>query len=610
MALDAKVGQFNLEHLDTGVFEQSVTGVGFTPKCIIFWSPASAIEVGDSRQFSRFSIGISDGTNNRCITYNSGRGILSDGSVESNTLRRVGDDVLERQSGGGGTTWNFTVQSFDIDGFTIFFNNKAAEDEEDAIFYLALGGDDITNAAVGSFDSQAGTARQFVNVGFRPDFLFIMGANTPVGLDDSVSLNHAVLSIGMASRKDQYVCGMRATNNALVTDTGATIREDIIATFAETTNDLISLASINAFLDEEFVLDWEVSTPLRYFYLALAGPSIRVGINQAPDVATKKSIPNMGFAPKAMLALSNNVIPTVPNLQSNVAFSFGGGDATSNYVVSNSDPAGATPGAARQERDDKLLLIQTPKGNTRAIAEIHDLGVNEITLDWELADPPAQRFAYVAFGDTTRLSGEIYTYGNVLQFTDVGAKRDTPIRVSKIVWSGIAAAGNRLKFGESSAVTLNTNTLLQCSAQADQETIEFDLDDIEFANGLELVELDSGSVFVYETEQDSQTPIRANVTDSGDTELIAAPGVGLSLYIRHAHVSATDALLNNNRVSLREGGGGTYIWRTLLDATPGGTLHDQIKFEPPWKLPANTALVANMSTGDNTSWTIQYFIAA
>lgn len=105
-------------------------------------------------------------------------------------------------------------------------------------------------------------------------------------------------------------------------------------------------------------------------------------------------------------------------------------------------------------------------------------------------------------------------------------------------------------------------------------------------------------------------PHYQNVTGSGDTALIVAPGAGQSIYVTYVYVSSEDKDADDNRVGLREGGGGTFRWRTLIDSNNSGQAVGQIPFNPPWKLPANTALVANMSNGNDTDWTIQFFVAA
>lgn len=103
---------------------------------------------------------------------------------------------------------------------------------------------------------------------------------------------------------------------------------------------------------------------------------------------------------------------------------------------------------------------------------------------------------------------------------------------------------------------------------------------------------------------ETQGPISVNATSLGDTTVISAPGVGLSIYV-------TCVLLSNNgtakiRVALKEGSAGSTRWRATLAADGGGFVSE---FNPPWKLPGNTALVINLSAAGDVDCNIHFFVA-
>lgn len=87
-----------------------------------------------------------------------------------------------------------------------------------------------------------------------------------------------------------------------------------------------------------------------------------------------------------------------------------------------------------------------------------------------------------------------------------------------------------------------------------------------------------------------EPPVALNATASGDTTVIVAPGVSLSIRIRKAsvHNRGTAPIV----VALRDGTAGTIRWRAELAAEGGGSLID---FGAGWTLTANTLLAVNLA---------------
>ena len=107
---------------------------------------------------------------------------------------------------------------------------------------------------------------------------------------------------------------------------------------------------------------------------------------------------------------------------------------------------------------------------------------------------------------------------------------------------------------------------------------------------------------------DPEDPVVANLTASGLTELIPAPGAGLSLYIQKGSVH--NAGSSQITVQLQDGAGSPAIigWAADLAADGGGSLFDF--GDRGWKLTANLPLNGNLSATGNVDFNItQYFIA-
>jgi hypothetical protein len=117
-------------------------------------------------------------------------------------------------------------------------------------------------------------------------------------------------------------------------------------------------------------------------------------------------------------------------------------------------------------------------------------------------------------------------------------------------------------------------------------------------------------VFVGHHPPDTATagahgPYNENVTASGDTELIAAPSAGQSIYVTQLYMSNGGTAKID--AAVREGAAGTIRWRGALAADGGGV---QTEFNPPMVLPAATALTANLCAAGDVDFNVQFFVAA
>lgn len=116
-----------------------------------------------------------------------------------------------------------------------------------------------------------------------------------------------------------------------------------------------------------------------------------------------------------------------------------------------------------------------------------------------------------------------------------------------------------------------------------------------------------GRAVVLTGHSNPEPPVSVNATASGANTVIAAPGVGVSLYIQKGSIingGAADIL-----VELKDGAAGTTRWSGKLAANCGGALFDY--GSRGWKLTANTLLSANLgAAGDVRVNVTEYYIAA
>lgn len=114
-----------------------------------------------------------------------------------------------------------------------------------------------------------------------------------------------------------------------------------------------------------------------------------------------------------------------------------------------------------------------------------------------------------------------------------------------------------------------------------------------------------GRLVVLPGHANPEAPVTVNGSAAG-LSVIAAPGASLSLYI--CKVTVTNRAAAENVVSLREGAAGT-IRTTINCAADGGGANLDYGARG-WKLPANTALVADIGAASADVNVNEYYIAA
>lgn len=106
-------------------------------------------------------------------------------------------------------------------------------------------------------------------------------------------------------------------------------------------------------------------------------------------------------------------------------------------------------------------------------------------------------------------------------------------------------------------------------------------------------ELRATPVPISRTER-TYTNFRLSTSSSGDNTIIAAQGVGVSIYI--AELVVINASSTDTTALLKEG---ATTWKDVVMPSKGDGIVLSYPFDSEWKLPANTALVGNLSGNNN-----------
>lgn len=107
------------------------------------------------------------------------------------------------------------------------------------------------------------------------------------------------------------------------------------------------------------------------------------------------------------------------------------------------------------------------------------------------------------------------------------------------------------------------------------------------------------------TAMPASTPAYLSVSTASNTQVIAAPGAGLSIYV--TDMEGSNAGASTTTVTFYEGAGTTARYSRVMAATGGGFVTN---LNSPWKLPANTALSLTQSAANQGYYTVNYYTAA
>jgi hypothetical protein len=393
MGLDVKVGSFVVP-TSTGL--QAITGLGFEPKALIFWSAAEAAasDSGESCQF----VGLATGPAEEGIV-----GFCSaDGAAASETRRWDGDDsCLAWFTPAGSKVAEAELDSLDADGFTV--NWLTAPGTANLVVnFLALGGADISHAKVAEELVPNSTGNQaYTGYGFQPDALLIVSAADPLGTG-LISRFHEIFSIGAATGPSARWAAATADKNGLATsfaDRKYTDQELVQAMHNRTEYAEADLVSLDA---DGFTLDWTVAPAAAgdMFVLAIKG-DINIAVGQeTTNISTgTKATSGLGFAPSAALFVFSHA-PSVDTVANGGKISIGGADASSQRAnAQTSKNAAATTETHRWQDEDSVLLAYDEDSQALEVeAALDSFDADGFTLDYGTADGNARTFGYLAFG--------------------------------------------------------------------------------------------------------------------------------------------------------------------------------------------------------------------
>ena len=399
MGISVKVGHFTKD-TTTGAHTQTVTGVGFQPKAVIFFSSANTA-TGISAD-ANFMVGMSDGTGHKCAAMSSNDGAAT--SVSANSTNSA-NCIAILQNGANSIVAAGDIDSFNSDGWVVGWNSADAVAYK--IGYIAIGGTDITNTKITKHDVASG-AQVFTGIGFQPDFIFFLWTGRS-GAESTASATHGGVGWGAAASSTQEGATQGVIEHGRVTsDTwrAQCVTSPVAIYGAPDGGIWADPAGLTSFDADGFTLGTinNADTGIDYWSLCIKGGNWDVGIfDQRTSNGTQNVTAESGMTP-AFVAISSANNTTNQAIQgsatANCRISFGASDGTNDRGIWCGDTdAQATAEISKSDWSETKcvrLITESASSTVNAEANVTDLATaGQFSLNWT-ADATARKLWYFA----------------------------------------------------------------------------------------------------------------------------------------------------------------------------------------------------------------------
>lgn len=389
MGISQKVGNFSLNTV-TGL--QSVTGIGFTPKVVLFINTVTIADGVSDNYLLGLGAGVS--STNRF----DGAFTDKDAQVTMDTSRSIRNNFCADMNNPGEQTTDYKVdlETLDADGFTVDITN--APSVASRLGFWAIGGDDLTDVTTDNFVGNGAAGNQTVTgIGFKPDaVLFFNTRQSPLTGDT----NGAIMSIGMAISSTERAYVTNTMQDALATsqttreqDTDACIH---LSNEDGTQLDKADFVSMDA---DGFTINWTTGNIQRFFFVAFKGGQYKIGNFQAKTSTGNFSETGVGFTPGGGLFASWGRTANVNN-QSPAFLSLGfASDTTERFVAGGNSEDGVGTSNSNQWSDDgKLYQIYNFTPGLRGDIDFVSWDADGMTLNQTDAETSLVQVLYFLIG--------------------------------------------------------------------------------------------------------------------------------------------------------------------------------------------------------------------
>ena len=397
---------------------QSITGVGFQPKAVIFfWTRQTGTGFDVGTTSINEGVGFASGPANQQAVSTTARR-----AAKSDEGRRYSQSYAIIFLNGGGPPSNTgalaNLVSMDTDGFTLnwsVWGGGTYDANGYIVKYIALGGD-ITNALADTFSLTTAAGNQVVSpplLTFQPDFIMFLWFTAGAASYDT-NLRRAQLGIGFAQSAASQAALVAAGND----NTGNNAdkrwqqRTDSSILLLSTANPpaqyaVASLVSLNA---NGFTLSKPTlpaaATPI--FYLALKGGTHKVGSFKQAIAGGSQTTTGVGFQPEQLILASRNLIATI-TVDGLGAISIGAAQSSANsgslWFQDRSDQDNTANQMNMYNSTTDVITLATAASTLTGRADFTSFVSDGFTLNWTSTDGTERQIIYWAIGPNIARSG-------------------------------------------------------------------------------------------------------------------------------------------------------------------------------------------------------------
>lgn len=427
MTFLAKTGSFNT---GTGAVASTVaiTGLGFTPKAIMFWWSRSTTTGSTDAAGSatiEMGVGFASGASNRnCTVTNS---LDNNASSKCRSLFKTDACVVVTNVDGDTVDGLLDFTSFDADGFTLTVDDQFTASFH--ISYLALGGTDITDAYVGSAACPSGTGNAAITApGFKPNVF--LGWTVAQAVAGTISF-FGGLGFGAATGSSQrgVVASYQSHSEADSKVAGYGYNGEVLAAARSWGEAIDVRADFVSFDTNGFTLNWlETDSTYTYGYLVIKGGKWLVG-----DLTTRTDGNDIvetgfGFTPAFGLFSSHcAAMNTQDTLAGDAQLSIGAFDSVSSRVAHGviDVDAQATMKTALGVEHDQVYVNMSTSDAVEGLMDIKSVDSNGFTTVMDDTDPVASWVWYLAGGPFPTLTAAQGSYSLTGQAVILTRQRKT-----------------------------------------------------------------------------------------------------------------------------------------------------------------------------------------
>jgi len=405
MGFSAKVDTFRVLATDTAGTTYARTGYGFQPKAVIVWTSGhSNVTDGVATANMRRSMGFGVSTSSRCAVFTQSQD--NQGSAVADTGYRT-DCILGTLSTAGAVDGLLDISSFDSDGITFVVDDQFPANT--AIFVLALGGSDITDAYVGNFQfNNSATAHDITAPGFQPDCAFFLSGSWNDAIPAAFGWSQFSFGAATGATPVNAILWGGSEDGAAIMDTAGYCKAGECAVGVNADIGTLDIrAYVSAWISNGFTIAYNEqglggSGNYYVFYLALKGGKYYLGDLLTQTDTTTDIVENgVGFSPTAVLfASACRAQSTADTCTAHDEMSIGAATSPSARAAAGmvDEDNVTTSDVSIAGEFDEVYINLTLTSTVDGLMDVKSFDAGGFTCIMDNADPSQAFVWYVAFG--------------------------------------------------------------------------------------------------------------------------------------------------------------------------------------------------------------------